>query len=191
MIGLETADKVLGTETWTSAALDAAETVPYHTPSTAGPSVHSPSNHSPHLSNQSEEHTPEAPPFQVLDHTPEAPPFQVLDPFNGLPSPSYRSTSIDTHVQPRGQENGDPYSSAGPFPADDGSASYASLHDRYVPSIISSQEGETLRRRFPLEDPQEACLFRYFVEEIAHWVSPLFPLYVSLVFVSGHVLSLA
>ncbi|EGR47473.1 uncharacterized protein TRIREDRAFT_64322, partial [Trichoderma reesei QM6a] len=40
----------------------------------------------------------------------------------------------------------------------------------HVPSVISSQENETLRRRFPLEDPREACLFRYFVEEIAHWL---------------------
>lgn len=30
---------------------------------------------------------------------------------------------------------------------------------------------DTGHRRFPLEDVQEACLMRYYVEEIGHWVS--------------------
>jgi hypothetical protein len=41
----------------------------------------------------------------------------------------------------------------------------------HVPSPRSHQpysSGESTK--FPLEDPQEACLLRYFVEELSHWV---------------------
>ncbi|KAH6605537.1 hypothetical protein Trco_004690 [Trichoderma cornu-damae] len=134
---------------------------PYHVTSSADPSVDSPSNLSPHPSHRSEEQTPEATPFRTHDA------------YGDRPSPQYRSASLGPHIQPRGQGDADHYSStagsSAAYSTDDGSASYASLYDRYVPSVISSQEDETFRRRFPLEDNREACLFRYFVEEIAHW----------------------
>ena len=38
------------------------------------------------------------------------------------------------------------------------------------------QDGDANYRRFPLEDVQEACLMRYYVEEIGHWVSTSNPL---------------
>ncbi|KAL6874841.1 hypothetical protein J3F83DRAFT_759574 [Trichoderma novae-zelandiae] len=147
-------------EPWTAATPAAASQSPYPVTS-SGPSGASSSNHSPHLSHQPEEQTSDVTPYRPLDPLNERPPHQ------------YRSTSLGPHVRPRGQEDVDHYSSTAhstaTYPTDDGSLSYASLYDRYVPSVISSQEDETSRRRFPLEDPREACLFRYFVEEIAHW----------------------
>lgn len=38
----------------------------------------------------------------------------------------------------------------------------------HVPAYRSGDDGP----RYPLRDPQEACLFRYFVEELSHWVWP-------------------
>ncbi|KAL5093567.1 hypothetical protein Trisim1_010296 [Trichoderma cf. simile WF8] len=157
----ESPDPHRESESWTAATPGATNQSPYHAISSGGPSVDSPSNHSPHLSQQSE------------DKTPDAAPFRTLDPYDDRPPTQYRSTSLGPQVRPRGQGDVDHYSSAGhstaTYPTDDGSASYALLYDRHVPSVISSQEDETFRRRFPLEDTREACLFRYFVEEIAHW----------------------
>lgn len=162
-VSQESPDPHRESESWTAATSGATNQPPYHVTSSGGPSVDSPSNHSPHLSQQSE------------DKTPDAAPFRPLDPYDDRPPAQYRSTSLGPQVRPRGQGDVDHYSSAGhsttTYPADDGSASYALLYDRHVPSVISSQEDETFRRRFPLEDTREACLFRYFVEEIAHWVS--------------------
>lgn len=148
-------------QSWTATTPPATSQSPYPTTSSA-PSGNSSSNHSPHLSHQPEQQTSSLTPYQPLDSFGERPPHQ------------YRSTSLGPHIRPRSQEDVHHYSSAThttTYPADDKSASYASLYERHVPSVISSQENETLRRRFPLEDPREACLFRYFVEEIAHWVS--------------------
>lgn len=145
---------------WTAATSVACSQSPYPVTS-SGPSGDSSSNHSPHLGHQPEQQTPSLTSYRSLDSLDERPPYQ------------YRSTSLGPHVRPRGQEDVDHYASAAhstTYPADTGSASYASLYDRHVPSGIASQEDETFRRRFPLEDPREACLFRYFVEEIAHWV---------------------
>lgn len=156
----ESPDKHGASEGWITASPGAANQAPYHVASNAGPSLGSPATHSPHLSNQSEEHTPEAASFRAQEH-----------PYDERPSPQY-----GPHIRPRGQGEADHYSSVArptaAYPTDEASASYASLYDRYVPSVISSQEDETLQRRFPLEDTREACLFRYFIEEIAHWVSP-------------------
>ncbi|KAH0494764.1 hypothetical protein TgHK011_008353 [Trichoderma gracile] len=152
-------DQPRESQSWTAATPPTTSQSPYPVTS-SGPSGDSSSNHSPHLGHQPEQQTSSLTPYQPLDSFGERPPHQ------------YRSTSLGPQVRPRGQEDVDHYSSAGhatTYPTDDGSASYASLYERHVPSVISSQENETLRRRFPLEDPREACLFRYFVEEIAHW----------------------
>ncbi|UKZ86623.1 uncharacterized protein TrAFT101_002447 [Trichoderma asperellum] len=157
VVSQESPDQHGASEGWIAASPGAANQHPYHVASNAGPSLGSPSTHSPHLSNHSEEQTPEAASFRAQEH-----------PYDERPSPQY-----GPHIRPRGQGEADHYSSvthpAASYPTDDASASYASLYDRYVPSVISSQEDETLQRRFPLEDTREACLFRYFIEEIAHW----------------------
>jgi hypothetical protein len=144
-----------GASEWTAASPGVSQP-PYHA-SNAGPSRGSPSTHSPHLSNHSGEHTPEAASFRAQEHS-----------YDEQQPPQY-----GPHIRPQGYREADHYSSVAPaaYPADEASATYASLYDRYVPSVISSQEDETLQRRFPLEDTREACLFRYFIEEIAHWVS--------------------
>lgn len=155
MVSQESPDQHGASEGWTAASPGASQP-PYNVASGAGPSRGSPSIHSPHLSNHSGEHTPEAASFRAQEHA-----------YDERPSPQY-----GPHIRPRGYRE-DHYSSVAPaaYPTDEASASYASLYDRYVPSVISSQEDETLQRRFPLEDTREACLFRYFIEEIAHWVS--------------------
>jgi hypothetical protein len=163
VVNQESSDQHGASEGWIAATPGAANQSPYHVTSSAGPSLDSPLSHSPHLSHQSEDQTPEAAPFGPQEHA-----------YDERPSPQYRSTSLGPHVRPRVQGDVDHYSSearsTATYPTDDGSASYASLYDRYVPSVISSQDDETFQRRFPLEDTREACLFRYFVEEIAHWV---------------------
>ncbi|KAL7899862.1 hypothetical protein HDV63DRAFT_327608 [Trichoderma sp. SZMC 28014] len=153
VVSQESPDQHGASEGWTAASPGASQP-PYNVASGAGPSRGSPSIHSPHLSNHSGEHTPEAASFRAQEHA-----------YDERPSPQY-----GPHIRPRGYRE-DHYSSVAPaaYPTDEASASYASLYDRYVPSVISSQEDETLQRRFPLEDTREACLFRYFIEEIAHW----------------------
>jgi hypothetical protein len=51
---------------------------------------------------------------------------------------------------------------------------YVPPHDQnrdHVPSPRSYQTYSSVEAtRFPLQDPQEACLLRYFVEELSHWV---------------------
>lgn len=46
-------------------------------------------------------------------------------------------------------------------------------HRRQMPSIVSAQNNSHDNRLFPLSDVQEACLLRYYVEEMSHWVSLL------------------
>ena len=46
----------------------------------------------------------------------------------------------------------------------------------HEPPVISNSRAPAQplsdgRRQFPLQDVQEACLLRYFIEEISHWVS--------------------
>lgn len=41
------------------------------------------------------------------------------------------------------------------------------------PASDGSGDDDASCRRFPLRDVQEACLLRYFIEEMAHWVSCL------------------
>lgn len=40
-------------------------------------------------------------------------------------------------------------------------------------SIPCMSASDDTRRVFPLEDVQEACLLRYYIEEISHWVSTM------------------
>ncbi|OBS25995.1 hypothetical protein FPOA_06525 [Fusarium poae] len=51
---------------------------------------------------------------------------------------------------------------------------YGPPHDQnrdHVPSPRSYQNYSSVEAtRFPLQDPQEACLLRYFVEELSHWL---------------------
>ncbi|CZS82962.1 unnamed protein product [Fusarium graminearum] len=53
---------------------------------------------------------------------------------------------------------------------------YGAPHDQsrdHVPSPRSYQTYSSVETtRFPLQDPQEACLLRYFVEELSHWLLP-------------------
>lgn len=65
------------------------------------------------------------------------------------------------------------------FPPSSGLSSVAgpSAHSsEALPGISSSNRTDSAGdaseiRQFPLEDVQEACLLRYFVEEISRWVS--------------------
>lgn len=45
-------------------------------------------------------------------------------------------------------------------------------HSSSIQNRRDEEGGGSIRksRQFPLKDPQEACLFRYFVEELSHWV---------------------
>ncbi|KAL6915458.1 hypothetical protein FSST1_006953 [Fusarium sambucinum] len=51
---------------------------------------------------------------------------------------------------------------------------YSAPHDQnrdHVPSPRGNQTYSSAEStRFPLQDPQEACLLRYFVEELSHWL---------------------
>ncbi|PNY27938.1 Uncharacterized protein TCAP_02134 [Tolypocladium capitatum] len=50
------------------------------------------------------------------------------------------------------------------------SHSFPRLHDRRTASRAPvPQPLDDGRRRFPLQDAQEACLLRYFIQEISHW----------------------
>lgn len=79
----------------------------------------------------------------------------TITPMSHLTSP--------TGYPPRGQE------------ADAAAAPLRQMHTYEPPPPpvqppVSRQPPDNSPRRFPLQDVQEACLLRYFIEEIAHWV---------------------
>lgn len=118
--------------------------------------------------------------------------------FNQLPSPkssltfpaSKSSRSIDSQHQARGSpsyqaSSWQPGTGRSPPDLTSVSSGHLSNADHPSPPYSQSQHGSNSNAlsplsqpfhgprestTFPLKDPQEACLLRYFVEELSHWV---------------------
>lgn len=107
-----------------------------------------------------------------------------------MPSIAYLTSSPGSHVSPRfhherslaeaaARPASSPHPSSYPqqhgSPASCSSGSFAgpppptSSSIIMQPGLLASDDGSC--RRFPLCDVQEACLLRYFIEEMSHWVS--------------------
>lgn len=108
------------------------------------------------------------PPFPEFEPTPVSPTSVVLN----LPTPwqSRETPSLEaSHSLPT------PDNSVWPIP-NDASTSSNSFPDTSGLASHDPEPQDEHVRTFPLEDIQEASLLRYYIEEIAHWVSSPLPI---------------